>query len=179
LENTRVRLSVLISHRRLDRDLAAGCDHGTSDAHAVRARQLAAPDCRRRLAGSLRNVVADADTGAPRYNAAVRPLRGEVTANREALLGLADLLEQTGPLNACGVARTRSMITDGAGPLYSHGAERSLIEAIWWIADGLVPCPPHDWRSPVIMKLDPKHVAWTCSRCGAIAKTDCLTCRPA
>jgi hypothetical protein len=31
-------------------------------------------------------------------------------------------------------------------------------------------CPPHDWRCPVLMKTDPGHVAWTCAKCGAIAK---------
>jgi hypothetical protein len=41
------------------------------------------------------------------------------------------------------------------------------------------PCPPHDWRCPVIMKLDPDHVAWTCARCGAMALSDDLALRPA
>jgi hypothetical protein len=40
-------------------------------------------------------------------------------------------------------------------------------------------CPPHDWRCPVIMKLDPEHVAWTCARCGAMALSDDLALRPA
>jgi hypothetical protein len=41
------------------------------------------------------------------------------------------------------------------------------------------PCPPHDWRCPVIMKLDPDHVAWTCARCGAMALSDDTALRPA
>ena len=40
-------------------------------------------------------------------------------------------------------------------------------------------CPPHEWRCPVIMKLDPDHVAWTCARCGAMALSDDLALRPA
>lgn len=40
-------------------------------------------------------------------------------------------------------------------------------------------CPPHNWRCPVIMKLDPDHVAWTCARCGAMALSDDLALRPA
>ena len=40
-------------------------------------------------------------------------------------------------------------------------------------------CPPHAWGSPVIMKRDPEHVAWTCGRCGEIAFTDDLAVRPA
>jgi len=39
-------------------------------------------------------------------------------------------------------------------------------------AEGLQPCPPHDWRCPVTMKLDPERAAWTCARCGAIATTE-------
>ena len=39
-------------------------------------------------------------------------------------------------------------------------------------------CPPHDWRCPVVMKLDPEHVAWTCAGCGAIATTDSRAVRP-
>jgi hypothetical protein len=30
-------------------------------------------------------------------------------------------------------------------------------------------CPPHTWGCPVVMKVDPRSVAWTCSGCGAIA----------
>jgi hypothetical protein len=30
-------------------------------------------------------------------------------------------------------------------------------------------CPPHDWGCPVVMKVDPRSVAWTCASCGAIA----------
>jgi len=30
-------------------------------------------------------------------------------------------------------------------------------------------CPPHAWGCPVVMKLDPRSVAWTCAGCGAIA----------
>jgi len=30
----------------------------------------------------------------------------------------------------------------------------------------------HHWDCPVVMKLEPERVAWTCRSCGAIAKTD-------
>jgi hypothetical protein len=29
-------------------------------------------------------------------------------------------------------------------------------------------CPPHAWGCPVVMKVDPRSVAWTCAHCGAI-----------
>ncbi len=143
LEKTRIRLSALLSRRRIDRALAAGQDLRCSEAHALRARQLTAYATRRRLAQSLRQTVSDAELPyALRRHLAVQPLRSEVIACREALLGIADRLEWPGSLNACGVARVLSLITDGVGPLYCRRSERSLIEAIWWIADGLGQCPP-------------------------------------
>ena len=30
-------------------------------------------------------------------------------------------------------------------------------------------CPPHAWGCPVLTKLDPELVAWTCGKCGRIA----------
>ena len=38
----------------------------------------------------------------------------------------------------------------------------------------LILCPPHRWGCPVIMKLDPEHVAWTWGRCGLLATSDDL-----
>jgi len=32
-------------------------------------------------------------------------------------------------------------------------------------------CPPHAWGCPVVMKVDPRSVAWTCASCGAIVTT--------
>lgn len=83
------------------------------------------------------------------------------------------------PSTRRGVARALELITDGVGPLYNRGALRSLEAVLWSIADGLQPCPPHTWASPVVMKTDPEHVAWTCARCGEIAVTDGLTVKPA
>lgn len=39
-------------------------------------------------------------------------------------------------------------------------------------------CPPHGWACPVLMKLDPQSVAWTCKRCGAIVRTPVGAPRP-
>jgi len=40
-------------------------------------------------------------------------------------------------------------------------------------------CPSLRWGCPVIMELDPEHVAWTCGRCGLVATSDDLGVRPA
>jgi hypothetical protein len=169
-----------LHRRRLDRAVADGCATDTSPDRALRSCQLTTATTRRRLAGTLRQVVAEADEPrAVRMASAVPVCRTAVVPWREGLLGLADRLEQPGPVNACGVARTLALITDGTGPLYNPTPPRSLGEMVWWVADGLAPCPPHAWGCPVVMALDPEHVAWTCGHCGAIAVTDDPTVRPA
>jgi hypothetical protein len=176
----RLRVRVSLYRRRLDRQIAEGRDPAASPDRALRARQLTNTAARRRLARSLRRVVADADPsrGLP-LGSALPVCRAAIFGRGEGLLGLAEALERSGPVNPCGVARTLALITDGAGPLYNPAAQRSLGELVWWVADGLQPCPPHAWASPVIMKLDPEHVAWTCGRCGAIALSDDVAVRPA
>jgi hypothetical protein len=175
-----VSVRALWHRRRLDRELAAGCACDAPEDRAWRARQLAHPVTRRRMARSLRSVVDDAALPATAgLSSAVPVCRKAVVPWREGLLGLADRLEQPGPVNPCRVARTLALLTDGRGPLYNPVPDRSIGEAVWWVADGLAPCPPHAWGCPVVMKLDPEHVAWTCGRCGAITMTDDPAVRPA
>ena len=40
-------------------------------------------------------------------------------------------------------------------------------------------CSTHTWACPVLMKLDPNAIAWTCSVCGAIHSTPVGAPRPA
>jgi hypothetical protein len=161
---------VFLRRLRLDRELA---EHGVaSRAGAVRAAQLQDPAARRRLGRSLRRSVAEAESPRLALFSPTVPLpRDIVLPLREALLGLAERLEQPGPVNPCGVARVILLLTDGQGPLYNRGSERSLSDAVWWIADGLQLCPPHAWGCPVRTELDPDRVCWTCARCGVLAYT--------
>jgi hypothetical protein len=133
-------------HRwQLDRQLADGCGADGREDRALRARQLADRRTRRQLARALRGAVVDADRPPHALQCAAVPVfRRAVLPMREALLGLADRLDRPGQVNPCGVARTRLLVTDGAGPLYNPAPARTLGEMIWWIADGLQPCPPHD-----------------------------------
>lgn len=174
-----LRLRVRIRRGRLDRELADGCVCSASEDRALRARQLADPVSCRQLASSLRRVARAESPRTALLDSTVPVVSRFVVPWREALLGLAERLEQPGPVNPCGVARVLDLVTDGTGPLYNPTPRRSIEEAVWWIADGLYPCPPHDWRCPVVMKADPDHVAWTCARCGAISTTDDPAVRPA
>ena len=91
---------------------------------------------------------------------------------RDAFLSLAERLEQPAAVSATGVARVLRLLTEGGGPLYDPCSERLMGDVLCWVAEGFPECPPHDWRCPVIMKLDPAHVAWTCARCGATALSE-------
>jgi hypothetical protein len=174
-----VRLRVRLHRWRCDRELADGCAPDSSEDRALRARQLTDSVTRRRLAQSLRRVVAEVDDSRLTLLSSKVPVcRRAVLPWREGLLGLADRLTQPGAVNPCGVARTLVLLTDVTGPLYHPAPERSVGEVVWWVADGLQPCPPHAWSCPVLMKVDPQHVAWTCARCGAITMTDDSTVRP-
>jgi hypothetical protein len=169
---------VALRRDRLDHELADGLPPGSFEDRELRAAQLAGMHERRRTARALRALVTRADR--PQLLTSAVPLsRRAVLTAREGLLGLAERLEGGDTVNPCGVARALVLLTDGAGPLYARGGGGSMTSAVWWIADGLRPCPPHDWGCPVVMKLDPEHVAWTCARCGAIATSTDRAERPA
>jgi hypothetical protein len=173
----RRRVRVQLHRGRLDHQIADGFDLRAFADRALRARQLAAMATRRKVARSLREVVRAAER--PALISSAIPVSPAVIPWREAVLGLADRLERPEPVNPCGVARALVLLTTGGGPLYDPSVAQSMGEMVWWIADGLALCPPHEWGCPVIMKLDPEHVAWTCGRCGAIATTDDARERPA
>jgi hypothetical protein len=179
--------------------LAQGLARDESEARSLRARQLAAPRTRRRLARCLRRVAESDPRRFTPFSSRVA-LTPAVYPLREAFAGLAERLESPAPINVCGIARVIELLTDGAGPLYNRKTESRLGDAIWWVADGLEAqrwhpqdtavalgeditdgrrnCPPHAWGCPVIMKLDPGHVAWTCARCGTVATTGDPAVRP-
>jgi hypothetical protein len=176
--SVRGRLRARLRRGRLDSDLAEGCCPEGTPLRSFRARQLCDPAIRHELAVSLRRVVTDAQQ--PRALLGGMPVRrAAVLPWSEALLGLAERLEECGEVNPCGVARARFLVSDRTGPLYSCLSGMSIGQAVWWVSDGLGFCPPHRWDCPVIMKLDPEQVAWTCGRCGAIATSDDPMVRPA
>ncbi len=136
----RLRLRVLLRRGALDRQLSDGLAAEGSEDRALRARQLGDAHTRRRLARSLRGLIEDSELPATeRLSAAVPVCRRAVLPCRQALLGLAERLERTDPVNPCGVARVRVLLTDGGSPVYDPHPARSMSDAIWWIADGLGP----------------------------------------
>jgi hypothetical protein len=131
-------LRVRLRRRRIDRELADTGGSAISEAHALRAVQLASDVNRREAARSLREVVAAADSPRAEWFGSTALLDRDVAvAGRDGLMGLAQRLEQREPLGPCGIARARVLASDGMGPLYNPASERSLVEAISWIAEGL------------------------------------------
>jgi hypothetical protein len=92
---------------------------------ALHATRLCQPSQRRVLARSLTRVVATADApvtrrlGAPMCRAAVQQARAELAA-------VAGRLTASGPVDVRGVARVRSLLADGTGPLYQSAPAASL-----------------------------------------------------
>jgi len=133
-----LRLRVHLHRERLDRQIARGLAPEAFHDRALRATQLAGMPTRRQVARSLRRLVTHAELPAGGLlTSAVPVCRRSVLPWREAILGLADRLEQPVALDPCGVARALVLITDGGGPFYDARAEHSMGEAVWWIADGL------------------------------------------
>jgi len=133
-----LRLRVHLHRGRLDGQIADGFAPEAFHDRALRADQLASMPTRRQVARSLRRLVNHAELPAgPLLTSAVPVCRRSVLPWREAILGLADRLEQPVALDPCGVARALVLITDGGGPFYDARAEHSMGEAVWWIADGL------------------------------------------
>ncbi len=140
-----LRLRVFLRRGVLDRQLSDGLAADGCEDRALRARQLADADTRRRLARSLRALITDSELAATaRMCSAVPVCRRAVLPWRQALLGVAERLERAEPVGPCGVARVMVLLTDGSSPVYDPHAARSMSEAIWWIADGLRPVAPDD-----------------------------------
>lgn len=135
-----LRVRVRGTRWRLDQELSQGWPSHSSPRHALRAAQLTNPATRRQLAGSLRQVVAAAAEPRSRLLSSTVPVLGDVVVSTsEALLGLAERLERPQRVEPRGMAGLVMLLSDGRGALYTSASERTVIEEIWRIADGLEP----------------------------------------
>jgi hypothetical protein len=113
----RDRVAARLHADRLDRQLARGVAPDADPQLALRARRLLRPAFRAQYASRLRRLV--------HFAQAHPPGAGDVMLTREQihsaipeLLRLADRLEAVEPLDVRGIARTRLLLTDPAGPLF-------------------------------------------------------------
>jgi hypothetical protein len=115
----------------LDEQLAAGTSPESSMMLALHAARLYEPDQRRRLAGSLRAVAHAAEqtkrTKAPIDGKGVRLALSELEA-------VATRLDIDGPIDVRGIARVRTLLANGASPLYRRSVpgvlQRELVSAL-------------------------------------------------
>lgn len=115
----------------LDEQLAAGAPPESNMMLALHAARLYRPDQRRRLARSLRAVAHAAEqtrrTKAPIDGKGVRLALSELEA-------VASRLDTNGPVDVRGIARVRTLLADGASPLYRRSVpgvlQRELVTAL-------------------------------------------------
>jgi hypothetical protein len=132
------RLAARLHAHRLDAEIARGAAPDSSLPLALRAQALLRDSARRDLAAGAERVLASAGCAAQHRIRLSVPVRAEqVRAYSAELADLADRLTARGPVNAQGVARARSLLADGASPLYHRAACEDLRAAIRSAADAL------------------------------------------
>ena len=135
------RLAARLHAHRLDAEIASGAPPDSSLPLALRAQALLRDSARRDLATGAERVLAavGCQPCRARYHARLPvPVRAEqVRACSAELADLADRLLADGPVNAQGVARVRTLLADGASPLYHRAACEDLRAAIRSAADAL------------------------------------------
>jgi len=123
---------------------------------------------RHTAARALRELVVDAEETV--LDLAPGPVDERLTAIidwRHGLRTIADLLESSPVVGASGAERALVLVDATRRPTLDSPA---LAELVWWVMDGVQVCPPHEWGCPIVAKLAPDEVTWTCRRCGAIAR---------
>jgi hypothetical protein len=120
------RLLARTSAASLDRQLAAGTAPEASAIYALRALALVRPQQRQSLARTLRRILDEAAQPAYRLWPRVLPSRQSILDAADILAILIDRLLSPEPVSACGVAKVRALVHDGAGPLYYPADKYSL-----------------------------------------------------
>ena len=116
----------LLTAGGLDRALAQGVQPEASVELALRSQRLVRPSVRRKLAKSLRLLLAAADRSHPASRFAVPSVGTGSRRQRRTCAALIDGLVATGPVAAQGVAQVWVLLGDGCGPLYSRASGDSV-----------------------------------------------------
>jgi hypothetical protein len=130
------RLVARVRASALDHELAAGASPESTVPLAVHAGRLCEPAQRLLLARSLTRIVAASD--APVRSRLKAPIsRRAVQQARPELAALAGRLSASGPVDVHGVARVRTLLADGTGPLYQAAPPERLRREVAEVLDAL------------------------------------------
>jgi len=139
VERTRAtaRVRVRMRARQLDRDLARGISPDSSVCLSVRAHDLIGQRARGALARAIRRLLDDATGPVQSGHFNVPICRSKVRRSKGTLEKLGDRLLGDGPLDARGLAQLRLLLSDGAGPIYSHPGANDLEPALQCVLTAL------------------------------------------
>jgi hypothetical protein len=130
------RLVARMRASALDHELAAGASPESSVPLAVHAGRLCEPAQRHLLARSITRIVAASD--APARSRLKTPVcRPAVQGVRPELAALAGRLSASGPVDVHGVARVRTLLADGTGPLYRPAPPERLRRELAQVLEAL------------------------------------------
>ncbi len=137
-----LRLRVFTTRARLDRQIAAGTPCEASEALTLRTRQLTDSRVRRDIAGNLRRLIEYVDRREPRAIVSAVVVESQaVREGRDAIMELAELLEEGAPVSPRGVVLARRFLTDGLSPLFNPSSRRTVTQAVREIQDALEELP--------------------------------------
>jgi hypothetical protein len=122
------RIVARLRPRSLDRDLIAGVDPSTCAWLAARARRLTSRAHRALLAATIRLILEP--PGALPGRSKVRPATEAIRENETALRAIAEVLTDSRPVYARGMAMLEQLLSDGTGPVYTDRSGRALAEAL-------------------------------------------------
>jgi hypothetical protein len=134
----RDRVAARLHADRLDRELARGVAPDANAQLALRARRLLKPAFRAQVASGLRRLVYFVQAHPPR-SGDVMLMREQIHSAIPELRQLADRLEAAEPLDVRGIARTRLLLTDPAGPLFYRRRADGVSAAVAAALEALTP----------------------------------------
>jgi AraC-like DNA-binding protein len=128
-------------------DLALADRTGLSEAHAARARQLTSEHTRTSVAQTLDRLMERAEN--PRTLApwaGKPPCRDQVRDAAPLITALAARLRSPEPVDACGMARLKTLLSDRSGPCYERSRDDALAAALREASELLKVREPSDER---------------------------------
>jgi hypothetical protein len=131
------RLIARMLGRSIDRELATGVVARITRAHAARVEQLTAPRTRAALASSLERLLECGEGPVSRFGIAAVPRREQVREATGVIRATANRLRSAEPLDARGIARLKTLLSDRTGPCYVPSHPDALKVAMRDIAKSL------------------------------------------